>query len=253
MQHRPTVAEIDLSALAHNLREVRRLASGRGVLAVVKADAYGHGAVEVARALEKAGVEMFGVALVEEGVILREAGIKTPVLVLGGVFEFQADDLVKYDIAPTLFTFAQAEAFSAAAMQAGTRMAAHVKVDTGMGRVGMPPDEAVPFIKLISGFPGIELQGIMTHLADVGGRDKSFSEFQINEFRVVLERLEDDGITFPFVHAAGSAAIMEFNPAHFNMVRPGIMLYGCYPSEHMMGLLTLKPVMTLKTHVMHIK
>lgn len=250
---RPTRACIDLNALDHNLWEVRAKAGGRKVLGVVKADAYGHGAVEVAKRLVSGGVDMLGVALVEEGVKLREAGIWTPTLVLGGVFEEQAEDLVKYEITPTVYASAQAEAFSKAAASHGLKFPVHVKVDTGMGRVGMQPDEAVEFITEITKLPGIFVQGLMTHLADLSDADKSFAEHQIKAFEDVIDRLNLMSIVVPMLHAAGSAAIIEFDPAYFNMVRPGIMLYGCYPSEHMKTVLNLRPVMSVKTAVMHLK
>ncbi|MBI5696899.1 MAG: alanine racemase [Nitrospirae bacterium] len=250
---RPTLAYIDLQALDHNLAQVRARAGGRKVLGVVKADAYGHGAAEVARRLESRGVEMLGVALVEEGARLRQAGVMLPILVLGGVFGWQAEGLLDYDLTPVVSTMEQAALFSDAALRRGRTMSVHFKVDTGMGRVGMLPDEAVGLIADICRLPGIVPEGVMTHLADVGGADKSFAGLQIGLFKTVLERLETSGIKFPLVHAAGSAAIVEFDPALFNMVRPGIMLYGCYPEPHMREYLDLRPVMSVRTRVMHVK
>ncbi len=250
---RPTRAYIDLNALSHNLAQVRAKAGGRKVLGVVKADAYGHGAVEVARWLEHEGVEALGVALAEEGIALRAAGIGLPIIILGGVFEHQAEDVLEHGLTPVVFADAQAQAFSKAAAARGVKMPVHVKVDTGMGRVGMPPAEAVEFVAALNAMPGLTVQGLMTHLSDVSGADKSFAEYQITRFGEAVEALKARGIDVPLLHASGSAAIIEFQPAHFNMVRPGIMLYGCYPSEHMKGLLTLKPVMSVKTAVMHLK
>lgn len=250
---RPTVAYIDLQALDHNLSQVRARAGGRKALGVVKADAYGHGAVEVARRLESREVDMLGVALVEEGARLRQAGILAPILVLGGVFGWQADGLLDFDLTPVVFTMEQASSFSKAASRRGVRMPVHFKVDTGMGRVGMQPDEAVGFITGVCGLPGLEPQGIMTHLADVGGPDKSFAAQQVEVFKAVIESLGRAGVNFPLVHAAGSAAIVEYDPALFNMVRPGIMLYGCYPEPHMREYLDLRPVMSVRTRVMHVK
>src|SRR5512143_674075 len=219
---RPTVAYIDLGALANNLSEVRRLAGGRKVLAVVKADAYGHGAAEVARWLEMAGIDMLGVALVEEGARLREAGIRCPILVMGGVFQHQAEDLIEYDLSPTVFAYPQAEAFSAACVRRSWMLPVHVKVDTGMARLGMFPAEAVPFIHDISRRPGLQVEGIMTHLSDAAGMDKSFAEHQVKEFDWTLDQLAEKGIEVPLVHVAASAAIIDYEPALFNMVRPGI-------------------------------
>lgn len=252
-QGRPTLAYVDLQALDHNLAQVRTRAGGRRVLGVVKADAYGHGAVEVARRLESRGVDLLGVALVEEGARLRQAGIVSPILLLGGVFGTQADGVLDYGLTPVVFSMEQAQLFSEAAVRRGRRMAVHFKIDTGMGRVGMQPDEAVRLITDICRLPGIEPEGIMTHLADVGGPDKSFAARQIELFKPLIGRLEAAGITFPLVHAAGSAAVVEFDPALFNVVRPGIMLYGCYPEPHMREYLDLRPVMSVRTRVMHVK
>jgi len=250
---RPTYAYVDLKALDHNLGQVRARAGGRKVLAVVKADAYGHGAVEVARRLEASGVDMLGVALVEEGAKLREAGIHTPILVLGGVFGYQVAELLALDLTPVLFDKAQAEAFSNVAKQAGRRLPVHVKIDTGMGRIGAMMEVAVGLINAIKAMPGLEVEGIMTHLSEADALDKSFAEHQVSRFNLLMEELELLGIKAPLVHAAGSAAIIDFGPALFNMVRPGIMLYGYYPSPHMRDMVDLRPVLSLKSRVLHVK
>ncbi len=253
MTGRPTYAYIDLSALAHNLSEVRRCASGRKILGIVKADAYGHGAVQCAKALVREGVDMLGVALVEEGAELRKANINNQILVLGGVFETQADELIEYDLTPAVYTTVQAEAFSQAAVNAGKILPVHVKIDTGMGRVGITPEDSVDFVLSITKMPGLRVAGLMTHLSDVAGKDKSFAELQVERFKLVINRLKEEGVEIPLAHASGSAAVIDFAAAHFNMVRPGIMLYGCYPSENMRNLVRLKPVMSVRTKIMHIK
>ncbi len=253
MTGRPTIAYIDLSALAHNLSEVRRCASGRKILGIVKADAYGHGAVQCARTLVSEGVDMLGVALAEEGAELRKANITNEILVLGGVFEQQADELLEYDLTPAVYTTIQAESFSRAALNAGKILPVHVKIDTGMGRVGITPEDSVDFVLSISRMPGLKVMGLMTHLSDVAEKDKSFAELQVERFNMVMRRLKDEGIEIPLAHASGSAAVIDFAAAHFNMVRPGIMLYGCYPSEDLRSLVDLRPVMALKTKIMHIK
>lgn len=250
---RPTVATVDLSALEHNLAEVRRIAGGRKVMGIVKADAYGHGAVEVARRLEHSGVDMLGVALVEEGIELRHAGIRSHILVIGGVFDYQSDDIVTAGLTPVVFTMSQAKALSSAAVRHGMTLPVHFKVDTGMGRLGIRPDDAAGFICEVSKLPGIKAEGIMTHLADVGGQDISFAEYQVEQFKGLLERLENCGTEFPLVHAAGSATIINFKPALFNMVRPGIMLYGCNDSAEIAQRVDLRPVMAVKTRIIHLK
>ena len=253
MTGRPTTAYIDLSALAHNLSEVRRCASGRKILGIVKADAYGHGAVQCAKALVKEGVDMLGVALVEEGAELRKANINNEILVLGGVFENQAESLLEYNLTPAIYTTIQAESFSRAALNAGKILPVHVKIDTGMGRVGITPEDSVDFVLSISKMPGLKVMGLMTHLSDVAEKDKSFAELQVERFEMAMRRLKEEGIEIPLAHASGSAAVIDFAAAHFNMVRPGIMLYGCYPSENTRDLVRLKPVMSLKAKIMHIK
>jgi len=250
---RPTRAYIDLNALDQNLARVREKTGGTDVLGVVKADAYGHGAVEVAKRLVEGGVRMLGVALVEEGAELRDSGIDRPILVLGGFFPEQADDIVAYRLSPAVYTPEQADALSSAADRAGVTVPVHLKVDTGMGRVGLTPDEAAVFGVHLAGLSGITLEGLMTHLSDAGGPDKAFAKSQVDAFLSVYDRLKAAGIEMPFLHAAGSAAIIDFVPACFNIVRPGIMLYGCHPSDHTRGMLDLKPVMSVKTKVVYIK
>jgi alanine racemase len=198
-------------------------------------------------------VDMLGVALIEEGAELRAAGINSEILVLGGVFEHQADDLIKYGLTPAVYATVQAEAFSEAAIRAGKTLPVHVKIDTGMSRVGVLPEDSVDFVLLISKMPGLNVEGLMTHLSDVAEQDKSYAELQVARFDMVVERLQEEGVEIPLAHASGSAAVIDFSDAHFNMVRPGIMLYGCYPSEKMRSLVNLKPVMSLKTKIMHIK
>ncbi len=253
LKGRPTAAYIDLDALEHNLGFVRRKVLGRKVLAVVKADGYGHGAVEVARRLEKAGVDMLGVALAEEGIELRRAGIKTHILLLGGIFDHQAGDVARAGLTPVVFTISQARALSEAAAGLGMELPVHFKIDTGMGRVGIYPEEAAAFIKEVAALPGLVPEGVMTHLADVSERDMSFTKGQIDLFRTVLDVLAREGINMPVVHAAGSAAVLEYEPALFNMVRPGIMLYGCDPAGGSGPALGLRPVLSLKTRVLHLK
>jgi len=171
---RPTLALIDLNALAGNYAEAARRAGGRKVLAVVKANAYGHGSVPVSRRLAGLGADMLGVALVEEGRELRDAGIATPVLVMGPVFPDQAEVVVRAGLTPAVYTRSLARALSEAAVLAGTRAAVHVKVDTGMGRIGLAPEEALTFIIEIAGLPGVAVEGLMTHFADADLRDKQF-------------------------------------------------------------------------------
>jgi len=249
---RPTVALIDLHALAHNFGEVRRRAGNRNILAMVKAQAYGHGAVAVSQKLAELGAHMLGVALVEEGVELRDAGISLPILVMGPVFPEQAAAIVRAGLTPTVFTQAMARALSTAAMDAGTTQKVHVKIDTGMGRLGLLPEEAAGFVADLSKLPGLAVEGVMTHFADADLRDKHFADRQMERFESFLRNLGNQGIMVPLRHAANSAAVLEYDRALFTMVRPGIMLYGYNPLESRVTA-DLRPVMTLKTRIAFLK
>jgi alanine racemase len=249
---RPTVATIDLNALSHNYAEVTRRAGNRKVLAVVKAQAYGHGAIPVARRLVELGCPMLGVATVEEGRNLREAGIQAPILIMGPVFPEQAEAIARAKLTPVVYTHALARSLADASAGAGTKCPVHVKVDTGMGRVGVPPEGALDFISDISGLPGVSVEGLMTHFADADLRDKAFAAAQLDRFEALLRRLEAKGIDIPLRHAANSAAVLEYDRALLNMVRPGLMLYGYNPLESKVSA-DLRPVLGLVTRIAFVK
>ena len=249
---RPTAAEIDLVALSHNYREVVRLARGRHVLAVVKAQAYGHGAVPVARRLVEDGAHMLGVATVEEGCELRASGIAAPILVMGPLFPEQAGTIVSHGLTPVLYSPALARALSQAAVQGSKTVAVHVKIDTGMGRIGLPPEEAVRFVGGLASFPGIVPEGLMTHFADADLREKAFAKLQMDRFEAVIDSLREKGIDVPLRHAANSAAVLEYDRALLTMVRPGLMLYGYDPLERR-GSADLRPVLSWRTRIAYVK
>lgn len=249
---RPTAAVIDLDALRHNYTEVTRRAGGRKVLAVVKAGAYGHGAVPVARRLAALGADMLGVALVEEGQELRDAGIRTPVLVMGPVHPGQAGTVVAAGLTPVVFTGAVARSLSEQACAAGVTVAVHVKVDTGMGRIGVAPDEAAAFIAGTAQLPGMAVEGIMTHFADADLQDKAFASRQMDRFEDLIRSLQERGIEVPLRHAANSAAVLEYGRALLTMVRPGLMLYGYDPLERSGGF-ALRPVLSLVSRIAYLK
>ena len=253
LSERPTVALIDLAALTHNFREVRRRTGNRKILAVVKAQAYGHGAVPVSRSLAAAGADMLGVALVEEGRELREAGIRTPLLIMGAVFPEQAEEIVRLDLITSLTTVQMSHALSRAARKQGRTAAVHLKIDTGMGRIGFVP-EAVP--ELISGIlePGsVRIEGLMTHFADADLQDKKFAAVQMDRFEKLAHDLEQQGMPIPVRHAANSAAVLDLQRSFFTMVRPGLMLYGYNPLEHALAGVDLRPVLSLMTRIAFIK
>jgi alanine racemase len=248
---RPTKALIDLSALAHNFRHVLERSEGRKVLAVVKAQAYGHGAVQVSRRLLGLGADMLGVALVEEGRELRAAGMTAPILVMGAVFPDQAEEIARLHLAPAVYSLRVAHALSAAGKKLGARVPVHVKIDTGMGRIGIPPEAALGFIQELKSLTGIDVQGLMTHFADADLRDKRFSSKQMDRFEALLKSLDAERIVVPLRHAANSAALLDYRRALFTMVRPGLMLYG-YDPFGAMGR-DLRPVLSLVTRIAFLK
>lgn len=250
---RPTTARVELAALTHNFRTAEKLAGGRHILAVVKAQAYGHGAVRVARHLVGLGAHTLGVALVEEGRELREAGIASPIVVMGALFPGQAEALVRWDLTPAIYTPALAEAVVQAARAAGKVVPVHVKVDTGMGRIGILPEAAAPFLAGLARREELRVEGIMTHFADADLRDKQFASRQMERFTALLADLDGRGISLPFRHAANSAAVLDFSRALFTMVRPGLMLYGYSPLEPGAQAPALRPVLSLVTRIAYLK
>ena len=250
---RPTIAVIDMDALDHNFREVVRRAEGQQVLSVVKAGAYGHGAVEVSKRLLRLGADMLGVALVEEGRELREAGIDAPVLVMGATFPEQAEAMVSLKLTPAIFGLSVAQALSEAAYKRRTTINVHVKIDTGMGRIGIAPEDAPDLIATLQKLRNISVQGLMTHFADADLRDKQFASKQMDRFEALMRALEARKIKVPVRHAANSAAVLDFHRAFFTMVRPGLMLYGYDPLEAGAPGADLRPVLSLLTRIAFIK
>jgi alanine racemase len=254
---RPTWAEIDLDALASNFRAVRaRVGAGVAVMGVVKANAYGHGAVECARRLEAEGAEWFGVATPEEGFALRGAGLTRPVLSFGGFWEGQAAACLAAGVVPVVYRLDMAEAFDAAARAAGVVADIHVKVDTGMGRLGVRFDEAAEFAERLRAFGNLRVGGLMTHFAaaDEPRRD-CFTGEQLARFREGVAAFRARGHEPAFEHAANSAATFAHPEAWGNMVRPGGVLYGMWrdvlpPSVGEPGL---RPVMSLRSRVTLLK
>ena len=250
---RPTIAVIDMEALDHNFREVVRCAEGQQVLAVVKARAYGHGAVEMSKRLLRLGADMLGVALVEEGRELREAGIDAPVLVMGATFPEQAEEMVSLKLTPAIFGLSVAQALSEAAYKRRTTINVHIKIDTGMGRIGIAPEDVPELIAALQKLRNISVQGLMTHFADADLRDKQFASKQMDRFESLLKALEAKKIKVPVRHAANSAAVLDFHRAFFTMVRPGLMLYGYNPLEEGALGADLRPVLSLVTRIAFIK
>lgn len=249
-----TRVEIDLSALGYNLEQVRqRVGEAPKILAVVKADAYGHGAVQVSCELLSAGADMLGVATATEGIRLREAGVTAPILLFLGMVDSNPKRLIHYDLTPVIYEFPSALALDEAARQAGKRVKIHVKLDTGMGRLGFSWEEGLESVRRLMDLGSLEIEGLLTHFAEADAKDKGFTKLQLSRFEGVIAGLKRQGIDIPLLHAANSAAIIDFLPACFNLVRPGIMLYGVMPDESLRPKMSLKPVMRLKTRIIQLK
>ncbi len=252
--HHPTRAEIDLEALNFNLNQVRSLVGKeKKILAVVKANAYGHGATGIVKELEALGVKFFGVAFVEEGVQLRKAGIQNPILILGGIFSSQIKKVFSFNLTPVIYDLQIASALEAEGKRRGKRLPVHIKIDTGMNRLGIPYNEAEAFFSSFRNFNYLEIEGIFSHFSSAHLRDgesRKFTANQIKRFKNVLRKIK---INPPLIHMANSAAIIEGIIPELNMVRTGLMLYGAYPSDDLKATVSLKPVMTLKTKVIQIR
>ncbi len=250
----PTVATVDLSALAHNLAQVRRyLPNACDVLAVVKADAYGHGAAVVTRTLVELGVTRFGVATLQEGIVLREAGIRAPILIMGVVFPNQFPDVIAYGLTPVVYDLGMVDGLAKLARSRPESYSVHVKVDTGMGRLGLSPEAVLPLLQSPLFKGPLRAEGLMTHLADADSEDPAYSTAQISRFRSVVSQIEGAGLSIPLVHAANSAAILCYPSAHFAAVRPGIMLYGYHQATLCKVPPELRPVLTLTTKVVQVR
>ena len=254
---RPTWVEIDLSAIANNTRQIQLLVgSGVRILASLKADAYGHGALKVARTVLHNGASMLGVATVSEAAPLREAGIHAPMLVFGYVPHWQMREAVRQDLTITLYSIESAQALSRAAQALKQTVKVHVKVDTGMGRLGIRAERIAKVLELlheISDLPRLELEGIFTHFAMADTQDQTHARMQLTRFQDVLQFIEEKHIRPPLVHAANSAAILSLPESHFDMVRPGIALYGLDPSSEVRLPSEFRPALSFKTQVAQVK
>lgn len=252
----PVWAEINLGAIAHNTAELSRLCRpGAGLMAVVKANAYGHGMLEVSRIALGAGATWLGVARVDEGVSLRRAGFDCPVLVLGYTPDEALRDVVDYSLAQTVYSPGGAEELSRQAGLAGKRVAVHIKIDTGMGRLGFRPgDNLVDEILRCARLPNLEPQGVFTHFAMADAADDTYTRYQFATFLEILDQLARRGLEFPVRHCANSAALIQHPETRLDLVRAGISLYGLPPSPEVnLAGVSLQPAMSLKARVAHIK
>jgi len=251
---RPTACYVDLDALRWNFRQIReKIGPGVRVLSVVKADAYGHGAREVARALAAAGSESFGVATLEEGVELRAAGIRSPILVLAGVYPEQLGEFIQHRLTPAICETEAFKQLEKEARRRGVTLNFHLKVDTGMGRIGLPSAEVERWLPEMGQLESLKLEGLFSHFSQAENVEGSYTQSQLKAFQLVLKRLRSAGYNPPWVHLANSAAVITLPSAHFTMVRPGLMLYGAYPSPVMASQVALKPVLSWRTRVLQLK
>ncbi len=263
----PVWAEIDLKAVAHNVSELSRVTQPNArLMAVVKANGYGHGAVEVSRCALENGASVLGVARIEEGIQIRKAGIKAPILVFGYTLPQLAGDLLQYDLTQSVATSAAARELSQAAASLAKPLKIHLKVDTGMGRLGLlsthdpsgsadriNPDTVAEALA-IADLDGLVLEGVFTHFAAADSADKAYADYQLELFLNFLKSLQKAGLDPALKHAANSGALIDMPQSHLDLVRPGISIYGLYPSDEVdRQKVSLQPAMTLKTQIIQLK
>ena len=252
---RDTRIEVNLDAVVNNIQQFRQhLGSKTKIMAVVKADAYGHGAIYVAKAALQAGASYLGVSFVDEGIELREAGIVAPILVLGCTPSEDVKSALEHDLTLTIFAEENLQVVSKIACQRNQNAKIHVKVDTGMGRIGLPPDKAVSFIQHASKMRGIQVEGVFTHFSTADEADQSYWRKQEEQFYQFVNRLREQKIDIPLIHSSNSAAAIERPQNVYNMVRIGISLYGFYPSDEVnTRAVSLQPALRLISKVVQVK
>ncbi len=249
-------AEVNLDNIAHNVKEIRRITNKNAeIMGVVKADAYGHGVMEVANTLLNNGVTRLAVSMLDEAIQLRKSGFKVPILILSYTDPRRADEIVNYDVTQTVFSHDLAQALSDASLRNKKNVKIHIKIDTGMTRVGfMPGYSAIKNVTEIGKLPGLIIEGLFTHFASADETDRSYTYMQFERFMSICSELNRIGLYIPVKHVANSAGIIEYPEMHLDMVRPGIILYGLYPSNEVnRDKIDLKPAMSLKANVILVK
>ncbi|GAB6137205.1 alanine racemase [Halanaerobaculum tunisiense] len=250
---RPTWLEIDLDAIEYNVKQVQnKLNDDTQIMAVVKADAYGHGAIEVAKQALESGASWLAVATVEEGIRLRKAGFKVPILILGTLMPDQIKQVIENKLTPTIYTLSLAHKLSNQAKELDEEVKVHIKVDTGMGRIGILPDQAVDIIKNIKQLSNIEVEGIFTHFA-VADEDDQYTQKQLVKFNQIIAELKEKGIEIPIKHTANSAATIKYSQSDFDLIRMGIILYGLYPAAQLKDKFSLKSALSWKAKLVNVK
>lgn len=256
---RPAWVEVNLSNLDYNIKNIRAKIGDRDMIGVIKADAYGHGSVKVAEVLRENGVKIFAIATLQEAITLREAGAKEEIIMLGLTPDMYADTIVNYDITPVVCDAANAAAIDSAAAAAGKTVRGLIAVDTGMGRIGYLPDDAnidaaVEDVKKIAALKNFKIRGLFSHMSTADAFDKTYSHEQEAKYNKFYDALTAAGVEIPWKTLANSASIMELPTVHFDACRPGIILYGCYPSDEVdVNELSIKPVMSVKANIVHLK
>ena len=258
--HRATRAEIDLTAFRHNLQNLRKyLDPQTRIMAVVKADAYGHGAVPCARiAVESGAANYLGAGVIEEGIELRENGLNAPILILGSIFPDEAEDLVRHNLATILCTQPLAQALSKEAEKQDKTVSVHIKVDTGMNRLGISPENLPALLDQVRNLKNLKIEAVSTHFSSADDEDLSVTQAQLEEFQTALTILQKEGVHTPIVHCANTSALFKFPESHFNMVRPGLILYGVLPSPSLRPIIDqgenpFQPVMQWKSQIILLK
>ena len=270
MVEKLTWVEIDTRAIRHNLKELKRLAkkcrffiptrdeftqtifNTADILAVIKADAYGHGMVEVARLLEEQGINFFAVSDINEGIVLREAGFKKSILLLETTLPSHVQYISKYQLTPTVCNFELAQALNRYAEETGERVNVHVKVDTGMGRLGVWYTQAFEFIKKLADLRFLTIEGIYTHFPSAD-TDKKFTRRQLKYLYELVKRLDKEALIIPYIHASNSMGFAGYETHILNLVRPGLMIYGLYPSKHLKRKIKLKPALSVHSKIIFLK
>lgn len=254
---RPAWVEVNLNNFDYNIKQIKAKAAGRELIGVIKADAYGHGSVKCAEVLRENGVKTFAIATLQEAITLREAGAKEEIIMLGLTPDMYADTIVDYDITPVVCDSSNARAISDAAAAKGKTVSGLIAVDTGMGRIGYLADDtayAIEDVKKMEALPNFKIKGLFSHMATADAADKTYSKEQEAKYNSFYEALTKAGIKLPFRTFANSASIMEIPSVYFDAVRPGIILYGCYPSDEVdFNQLSIKPVMSVKATIVHLK
>ena len=262
-QYHRVYAKVNLDAIKNNLKAIRDYVNQDindeiKVMAVVKADGYGHGAIPISRELEKLNVDYIAVAIYQEGIQLRQEGVKVPILVLGNTHEEAFHSLVQYDLTQTVYSKTIAKKINAYGQQAKNKVRIHIKVDTGMGRLGFrlfgqSMDKAVQEITAITHYPYLDCEGIFTHFSKADEVDRSYTDMQVELFESLLKKLKTSNVDFSLIHASNSAGLIDHQRARFNMVRAGIALYGLYPSDTVSHSIELEPALSISSRIIFLK